>query len=154
LARDDTDVRTINNGVGGFYNDKEKALAANLQYYTTLTDCTDPIHCLTLNLEANASWVTPGTITQNVDWTAGGLGKAHKVALSGEVSWGTTRYGTTRPTSWRIDSELQYFKFWQDLPCNNNGVARAVCGAPTPLPATIAKDPWTWVWRETITFDF
>jgi Porin subfamily len=152
LARDDLDGRIINNGQGGFRLDHEKALAANIQYYTTLTDCTDPIHCLTLDLEANGTWVTPGSITQNVDWTQGGLGKAHKVALTGEISWGTTRYGTTRPTSWRVDNEIQWFKIWQDLPNNCNG--GSICAAPTPLPATIAQDPWTLVWRETVTFDF
>jgi hypothetical protein len=164
FAREDTDSRIINTGTGTFINDKEKALAANIQYYTTLTDCTDPIHCLTLDLEANGSWVRPGTATQNTDWASGGLGKAHKVALSAEISWGTTRNGTTRPTSWRVDNEVQYFKFWQDLPCNSNGIPGlggiAACtpttlgGTQSALPATVAKDPWTWVWRETVTFDF
>jgi hypothetical protein len=154
LIRDDTDSRIINTGTGTFYNDKEKALAVNAQYFHILTDCTNPVNCFTLNLEGNFAWVTPGSITQNVDWTNGGLGKARKMALSGEISWGTTRQGTTRPVFWRADFEVQYLKVWQDLPCNNNGLAGAVCGAPTALPVGISKDPSSWVWRTTITFDY
>jgi len=154
FTRDDTDSRIINNGFGSFYNDKEKVLTVNAQYFHVLTDCTNPVQCFTMDLEANYVWVTPGGITQNVDWTGGGLGKARKMALTAEVSWGTTRNGTTRPTFWRADFEVQYLKVWQDLPCNNNGLAGPVCGAPTALPVGISKDPSSWVWRTTLTFDY
>ena len=154
LIRDDTDSRIINNGAGCFYNEKEKALAVNAQYFHILTDCTNPINCFTLDLEANYVWVTPGNVTKNVDWTLGGLGNARKMALTGEISWGVTRQGTTRPVWWRADFEVQYLKVWQDLPCNNNGIASGVCGAPTALPINVSKDPSSWVWRTTITFDY
>jgi len=154
LTRDDTDSRIINTGTGTFYNDKFKALAVNAQYFHILTDCTNPVTCFTMDLEANFAWVTPGSITQNTDWTLGGLGKARKMALTGEISWGATRNGTTRPVFWRADFEVQYLKVWQDLPCNNNGNVVAACGAPTAIPVGINKDPSSWVWRTTITFDY
>jgi hypothetical protein len=154
LARDDTDSRIINNGAGGFYNDKEKALSVNGQYHWALTNCSDPVHCLVATAQATYVWATPGNITQNVDWTEGGLGKARKLALTGEISWGTSRNGSTKPVFWRLDAEIQYFKIWQDLPCNNNGNVGGVCFAPTALPLGITKDPSTWVWRTTITMDW
>jgi hypothetical protein len=162
LARDDTDGRIVNNGVGGFYIDKEKALAANLQYDHVLTDCTDPVHCFTMTLEANYVWVTPGSTTQNVDWTLGGLGKARHMYLSADVSWGVSRNGTTKPVFWRIDFEAQYSKLWQDLPCNANGgvataascTSTALGGTQTAVPGNVSKDPSSWVWRTTITYDW
>jgi Porin subfamily len=153
LARDDTDGRIINNGNGGFYVDKEKAWVFNAQYHAFLTDCTDPIHCLALTLEYNYANVTPGSITQNVDWTEGGLGKAHSQYYTAEISWGTSRNGSTRPVFWRLDSEVQYHKLNQDLPCNNNGNA-GPCGVATAIPLGITKDPSNWVYRTTITFDW
>jgi hypothetical protein len=155
LSRDDTDARIINNGAGGFYNDKEKALALNGQYHSILTDCTDAVRCFALTLEANYAWVTPGSITQNVDWTNGGLGKARSLYLTAELSWGISRNGSNRSVWWRLDSEVQYHKVWQDLPCNNNGnVGTGVCLAPTAVPLGITKDPSNWVYRATITMDY
>jgi hypothetical protein len=154
LTRDDTDGRIVNNGAGSFYMDKEKALVVNGQYTTILTDCTDPIKCVRFNIEANYAWVTPGNITQNVDWASGGLGKARKFALSGELSFGANTYGTLKPTFWRLDLEVQYLKVWQDLPCNNNGLSLAVCGAPTAIPIGISKDPDTYVIRATLSKDW
>ena len=155
LARDDTDGRWINNGFGSYSIDKEKDLLLNFQYDSILTDCTDPVKCVRLNLEANYVWVTPGSITQNVDWTLGGLGKARKMALTGELSFGANSFGTTRPTFWRLDLEVQYLKVWQDLPCANNGnTALAVCGTPTTLPFGITKDPDTYVFRATLSKDW
>jgi hypothetical protein len=151
LARDDTDSRTINTGTGTFYNDKERALATNIQYHHILTDCTDPVHCLSLNLEANYVWVWPGDITKNTDWTDGGLGNARKTALSAEISWGGGVSFRARPVFWRADFEVQYLKVWQDLACNNNGNILAACGAPTALPIGIAQNPASWVWRTTFT---
>jgi hypothetical protein len=154
LSRDDTDSRIINNGAGGFYNDKEKALAVNGQYHWALTNCSDPVHCLVATAQATYVWVTPGSITQNVDWTEGGLGKARKMNLTGEISWGTSRNGSTKPVFWRLDAEVQYSKIWQDLPCNNNGNVGGVCIAPTAIPLGITKDPSNWVYRTTITYDW
>jgi hypothetical protein len=154
LTRDDQDVRVINNGLGGFYNDKEKAWVFNAQYHSILTDCTDPVHCLALTLEYNYTNVTPGNITQNVDWTEGGLGKAHMQAYTAELSWGISRNGSTRPVWWRLDSEVQYRKLNQDLPCNNNGNTGIGCIAPTAIPLNITKDPSSWVYRATITMDW
>jgi hypothetical protein len=154
LTRDDMDVRTINNGAGGFYNDKEKVFVFNAQYHSILTDCTDPVHCLALTLEYNFTHVTPGTITQNVDWTQGGLGKADFQAYTAELSWGISRNGTTRPTWWRLDSEVQFRKLNQALPCNNNGNVGVGCGIATVLPTGISQNPNSWVYRTTITMDW
>jgi hypothetical protein len=160
LARDDMDVRTINNGFGGFYNDKEKAWVFNAQYHSILTDCTDPVHCLALTLEYNYTNVTPGNITQNVDWTEGGLGKANMQAYTAELSWGISRNGSTRPVWWRLDSEVQYRILNQTLPCNNNGNTAIACGTPTAVPLGISQiDAFhtranSWVYRATITMDW
>jgi hypothetical protein len=154
LSRDDTDSRIINNGNGSFYNDKEKALAVNAQYHWALTNCADPVHCLVATTMATYAWVTPGSITQNVDWTEGGLGKARKMNLTGEISWGVSRNGSTKPVFWRLDAEVQYSKIWQDLPCNNNGNVGAACGLATAIPFGITKDPSNWVYRTTITYDW
>jgi len=134
------DLRTINTGTGTFYNDKEKALVINAQYHSILTDCTDPVHCLALTLEYNRTHITPGSITQNVDWTEGGLGVATLNAYTAELSWGVSRNGTTRPTWWRADFEVQYRDLHQDLPSNCNG--NVGCGiAGTPIPLGIAQNP-------------
>jgi hypothetical protein len=160
--REDEDGRLVNNGVGGYYFDKEKELTVNAQYHFALTNCDDPITCLVGTLHANYAWDTPGNITQNVDWTLGGLGKARHMDLTAELSWGTSRNGTVKPVFWRVDFEAQYRKVWQDLPCNNNGasvgglgcVSTLAGGTQTALPIGIAKDPNTWVWRTTLTFDW
>ena len=163
FVRDDEDLRTINTGQGSFYNDKEKELTLNTQYHFAMTNCDDPIHCLVGTLHANYAWITPGSITQNVDWTLGGLGKGRHMDLTAEVSWGTSRNGTTKPVFWRVDFEAQYRKVWQDLPCNNNGNTAAgglgcvptnLGGTQSVLPVGIDKDPSTWVWRTTLTFDW
>jgi len=112
------------------------------------------VHCLALTLAASYAWVTPGNITQHTDWAQGGLGNAKKTALTAELSWGVSRNGSTRPVFWRADFEVQYLKVWQDLPGNCNGNVSGVCLAPTALPVGIAKDPDSWVFRTTITYDW
>jgi hypothetical protein len=154
LMQDPTDSRIINTGTGTFYNDKMKALVFNAQYHNTLTDCTDPIHCLTLTLEYNWAKVTPGQITQNTDWTNGGLGVTNAQNYTAELSWGVSRNGTTRPTWWRLDSEVQYRIVNATLPCNNNGVVGGGCGLATAVPFGITINPRSWVYRTTITFDW
>ena len=147
------DLRTINTGTGSFFNDKEKALVINAQYHTILTDCTDPVHCLALTLEYNRTQINPGSITKNVDWTEGGLGNGVLNAYTAELSWGISRNGTTRPTWWRADFEVQYRDVHQDLPNNCNG--NVGCGiAGTPIPLGITQNPKNWVGRATITFDY
>jgi hypothetical protein len=147
------DSRVINNGAGGFYNDKTSALVFNAQYHSILTDCTDPVHCLALTLEYNYTKITPGAITQNVDWTEGGLGVGTLNAFTAEISWGISRNGTTKPTWWRLDSEIQYRMVNQALPNNCNG--NIGCGvAGTALPSNIAQNPNSWVFRDTLTFDW
>ena len=159
--RDDMDARLVNNGAGGFFNDKEKALVFNAQYHSILTDCTDPIHCLALTLEYNWAKITPGQITQNTDWTEGGLGVGQVQNFTAELSWGISRNGTTRPVWWRLDSEVQYRIVNSTLPCNNNGnVGTGVCLTPTAMPLGISQtDAFhtksnNWVLRETITMDW
>jgi hypothetical protein len=155
LQLEHMDLRVINNGAGGFYNDKAKAAVFNAQYHSILTDCTDPIHCLALTLAYTYAATKPGDITKNVDWTEGGLGNAHTQVLTAELSWGTSRNGTTKPVWWRLDSEVQWRKVSQDLPCNNNGnTGTGACLAPTPIPLGITQDPSNWVYRATITFDW
>jgi len=144
------DLRTINNGVGGFYNDKSKVWVINAQYHSILTDCTDPVHCLALTLEYNHTKITPGSITQNVDWTQGGLGVADLDAFTAELSWGISRNGTTKPTWWRVDSEVQYRILNENMPANCNGVIG--CGAIGSL-GTVQKAN-NWVYRTTLTFDW
>jgi hypothetical protein len=96
---------------------------------------------------------TPGSITQNVDWTQGGLGIDTYQAYTAELSWGVSRNGTTKPTWWRLDSEVQYRINNQALPNNCNG--NAGCGvAGTPIPLGIAQNPRSWVYRATITMDW
>jgi len=146
------DLRTFNTGTGTFFNDKSKALVFNAQYHSILTDCTDPIHCLALTLEYNWSRVTPGDLTQRVDWTEGGLGVGTLQAYTAEISWGISRNGSTRPVWWRMDLEVQYRKLNQELPANCNG--GAVCVAPTAIPLGISQNPGNWVGRATITFDY
>ena len=158
---DPTDSRLINNGAGGYYNDKMKALVFNAQYHSILTDCTDPIHCLALTLEYNWAKVTPGNITQNTDWTEGGMGISQVQNFTAELSWGISRNGSTRPVWWRLDSEVQYRIVNNTLPCNNNGnVGTGVCLIPTAMPLGISQtDAFhtrsnNWVLRETITMDW
>jgi hypothetical protein len=108
---------------------------------------------LALTLEYNHTDVTPGSITQNVDWTEGGLGKAHLDAYTAELSWGISRNGSTKPVWWRLDSEIQYRKVSQALPSNCNG--NVGCGiAGTPIPLGISQNPSNWVYRTTITMDW
>jgi hypothetical protein len=81
------------------------------------------------------------------------LGIATLQAFTAELSWGISRNGTTRPTWWRLDSEVQYRLINQNLPNNCNG--NIGCGiAATPLPSNVALNPSSWVLRETITFDW
>jgi hypothetical protein len=150
---DPGDARIINTGTGTFYNDKMSALVFNAQYHAYLTDCTDPVHCLALTLEYNWARVTPGSITQNVDWTEGGMGISTVNMYTAELSWGTTRNGTTKPVWWRLDAEVQYRMLKEGLPCNNNGLAGG-CGLPTAIPLGLSTNPNTWVYRTTITFNY
>jgi hypothetical protein len=155
LSRDDTDGRIVNNGFGGFYVDKAKMWSFNAQYHAILTDCTDPVHCLALTLHYNLAQVTPGNVTQNVDWTEGGLGKAYHQYYTAEISWGVSRNGSTRPVFWRADFEVQYAKLNANLPNNcNGGGPSGVCAPASLIPLGITKDPSNWVTRATITFDY
>lgn len=155
FSRDDMDAKWINNGAGGFYADKEKLFTITGQYHHILTDCTDPVNCFRMNLYVTYTAITPGSITQNVDWTAGGLGKAHKMQLTGNIVWGANQdAGITKTythvTSPEVQFEVQYSKLWQDMPCNNNGDATIACITPTALPAGITKDPSNVVYRFTV----
>ena len=156
---DYTDSRIINTGTGTFYNDKMKAFVFNAAYHSILTDCTDPVHCLALTLAYNYARVTPGDITQNTDWTNGGMGVGYGQNITAELSWGISRNGTNRPVWWRLDSEIQYRIVNQTLPCNNNGMVGG-CGTPTAIPFGISQtDAFhtrenSWVLRETITMDW
>jgi hypothetical protein len=131
-----------------------KAVVFNAQYHSILTDCTDPIHCLSLTLEFNWAKVTPGNITQNTDWTNGGLGVSTVQNYTAELSWGVSRNGSTRPVWWRLDSEIQYRIVNQTLPNNCNGNVGGPCFLPTAIPLGITQNPRNWVYRTTITMDW
>jgi hypothetical protein len=114
-----------------------------------------------LTLEYNWARITPGNITQNTDWTNGGLGVGQVQNFTAELSWGISRNGSTRPVFWRLDSEVQYRIVNNTLPCNNNGnVGTGVCLTPTAVPLGISQtDAFhtrsnNWVLRETITMDW
>ncbi len=164
FIRDDTDARLINNGNGTFGFDKESAWAFNAQYHSILTDCTDPVKCVALTLEYNLAQALPGDTTRNTDWSLGGIGNATKQAFTAELSFGVSRNGTTMPTFWRWDTEVQYLTVTQDIPCNNGGVAGA-CGVASAAtqaalisvghsPTASKVTDSSWVWRNTITFDW
>jgi len=152
LARDDTDVRVINNGVGGFYIAKETGATFNTQYHHYMTDCTDPVNCWRFNIAFNYAWVQPGDLSKSVDWTLGGIGNARKMAITANVIWGNNYVNKAKPTLGELSFEVQYMKLWQDLPGNCNG--GPVCAAAT-LPIVnghaIDKDPSNWIGRLTAT---
>jgi hypothetical protein len=150
LARDDTDARYFNNGVGGYQADKETAAAFNADYHHWMTDCTDPVNCWRFNIAFNYAWVQPGDVTRAVDWTLGGMGNARKMSITANVIWGLNAANKSKPTLGDLSFEVQYNKVWQDLPGNCNG--GAVCIAATPLfvnGTAINKDPSNWVGRLT-----
>jgi len=161
LSLEALDGRLIPNGTAGTYSfEKFKAFVFNFEYHAHLTDCTDPIHCLVLSAMLNYTQVNARSVTANTDWTQGGFNSQNAWIPGIELSWGTDRYGTTKPTSWRIDSEVQYRSVNTTLPCNNNGNAALACGTPTPVPLGISQidanhvRSQSWDLRETITFDW
>jgi hypothetical protein len=126
LMRDDRDAIAINNGDGSFRMEKEKswAITAQLRHYWA------PLW--RSNFMFNYADITPGTTTQNTDWTLGGLGKANKVTAGVNLIWGN------KPKTSEIGLEVLYQKANQTL-------ASAPGVAPTPLPAGIVPngDNWT-----------
>jgi hypothetical protein len=151
LLRDDMDARWINhNGVQ--FADKEKYLVFNVAYHHIMTDCTDPVNCWRMNLAYNWARVTPGTITENTDWTQGGLGQGTLNRATLNFIWGANVVGSRLPTLGELSFEFQYWWLNQDLPNNCNG-GFTVCSAagPTPLPAGINQNPKSWVYRMTYT---
>jgi hypothetical protein len=149
LLRDDHDAIAINNGVGGFFLEKEKAFSINAELRVFLTDCTDPVKCWRLNLIGNYAEVTPGSITQNTDWASGGLGKAVRKGFGGNITWGASRWAGD------IGLEVMWFGINQSLPCNNAGnAALGVCGTPTTLPNGVSKDSSNVAYRLTFTKNY
>jgi len=146
LLRDDHDAIAVNNGFGGIILDKEKAFSLNAELRMFLTDCTDPVKCWRANLIGNYAEVTPGSITQNTDWTQGGLGKANRRGFGGNITWGASRWAGD------IGLEVMYFSLHQSLPCNNNGNASlGGCIAPTAIPLALPQNPNNIAYRLTFT---
>src|SRR5581483_4975390 len=85
LMRDDHDAIAISNGDSSYRIEKEKSwqVTALLKHYWTPN--------LHSNVFANYASVTPGTTTQNTDWTKGGLGKASQWAAGANLYWMTTK---------------------------------------------------------------
>ncbi len=151
LERDDGDFRAINNGNGTYSFDKESAFSFNVQYHHLITDCTDPVNCWRFNIAYNYAKVTPGTATQNTDWTMGGLGVATLNRFTADVIWGANRPPTAVPTSAEVSFEVQYIMLNQALPSNCNGGNGPCAAATDPAIFGVTKDPSGWVGRLTIT---
>ena len=149
LLRDDHDAIAVNNGAGGFFLEKEKAFSVNSELRVFLTDCTDPVKCWRVNLIGNYAQVLPGTITQNTDWSSGGLGKATRKGFGGNVTWGASRWAGD------IGLEVMWLGITQSLPCNNSGNASlGVCHTPTLLPNGIKRDADNIAYRLTFTKNY
>src|SRR5581483_843988 len=118
LMYDVHDAIAIPTGDGTFTIEKEKAWSATVQY----THYWNPL--LRTNLFYNYASVTPGTVTQNTDWTQGGLGKANQHSFVINGFWNLTKNA-------EIGLEAIYKKANITLP--GNGAA-----APTPLPAGVS----------------
>jgi hypothetical protein len=152
MNRDDLDARWVATpGGGSYFADKEKILVFNASYHHILTDCTDPVYCWRMNLAYNWARATPGTITQNTDWQSGGLGVGTIQRVTFNLIWGANVVNTSKPVFWETSFEVQYNWLSQALPCNNAGVAGAVCVAPVATPAQfgVAQNPSNWVFRLT-----
>ncbi len=162
LERDDGDFRAVNNGAGGYTFDKESAFTFNVQYHHIITDCTDPVNCWRFNLAYNYAKVTPGQVTQNTDWTQGGLGVATLNRITANLIWGANRPPVAVPTSAEVSFEVQYIMVNQALP-NNCAGGNAACvpigvagngvaaGANIPGTYGVSQNTNGWVGRLTIT---
>jgi hypothetical protein len=151
FLRDDTDARWFNNG-GVQAADKEKFLVFNAAYHHILTDCTDPVNCWRMNLAYNWARATPGTITENTDWTQGGMGQGTLNRVTLNFIWGANVVGASVPTLGELSFEVQYWWLRQDLPNNcNGGFTACVATGPTPVPLGITQNPASWVGRMTFT---
>jgi hypothetical protein len=130
LMRDDHDAIAINNNDGSFRMEKETGWSVNalLQHYWA------PLW--RQNFYANYAAITPGTVTQNTDWMAGGLGKANKTTVATNLIWGDK--GKTP----EIGVEIMYMKANQTLASNPGA-------PPTPLPAGIVQNGDNFVLRTT-----
>jgi hypothetical protein len=122
LMRDDHDAIAISNGDGTFRIEKETAwsAAAQLRHYWAPE--------LRSNFMVNYAEVTPGTVTQNTDWTLGGLGKANRTAIGANIIWGNSGKNS------ELSLEVMYVQGRQTLA----GVA------PTALPPGISANNDNW----------
>ena len=149
LLRDDHDAIAINRGDGTFFLEKERAFSVNSELRVFLTDCTDPVKCWRLNLIGNYAEVFPGKITENTDWTFGGLGHAVRKGFGGNITWGSSRWAGD------IGLEVMWFGISQALPCNNGGNANIGCSkAPTALPNGLSADAQNVAYRLTFTKNY
>jgi hypothetical protein len=124
LMRDDHDAIAISNGDGTFRIEKEKAWSGTAQYrHYWAPD-------LRSNIMVNYAEVTPGAVTQNTDWSLGGLGKANRTGIGANIIWGTSK------TS-ELSLEAMYVQSRQTL-AGTNGAA------PSALPAGISANNDNW----------
>ena len=131
LLLDDGDAIAIALPGGGYMLEKEKFMVWDFEYKHYLTSCTDPDWCWNIHLNNSLGWITPGTITQNTDWTKGGLGKYFGQKYEVGIHWGVAEL------TWEVELDFQWSTHHQDLG-HDPGLL------PTPLPAGIAKDSGAW----------
>lgn len=123
---DHHDAIAIANGDGTFRLEKETSWSAQvklLHYWAPM---------IRSNLFFGYAAITPGSTTQNTDWTLGGLGKASTYRVGANV-W----FGEQKKTS-ELGLEVFYGNTKQTVPGIN--------GAPSlnPLPAGLSADGSNW----------
>jgi hypothetical protein len=109
------------------------------------------VNCWRFNVAYNYARVTPGAISQLVDWTRGGAAVGNKNSVTANLIWGANRPPVSVPTSAEVSFEVQYNWVNRGLPGNCNG-GQSACVAPTD-PGLYGVSPNTnnWVGRLTIT---
>jgi len=130
---DDHDAIAIPLAGGGYTLEREQFSTFNFEYKHYLNACTDPDWCWNMHLNNSLGWITPGTITQNTDWTKGGLGKYFGQKYEVGVHWGVAEL------TWEVELDVMYTAHQQTLGHDPGS-------APTPLPVGISKDGNSWWW--------
>ena len=113
-------------------------MVINAQYHTILTDCTDPVHCLSGTSSIICACHSRKHHAE-CGLDEGGLGVDTYQAYTAELSWGISRNGTT--ADWRrLDLKSSRInKLWL---CRTIVTAMLACGiAATPIPLGISQNP-------------
>ena len=126
LMIDDHDAMAIARPEGGFRLEKEKFRTFNFEYKHFLTSCTDPDWCWRITASPSLGWFTPGTTTQNTDWTKGGKGKAFSQRYEIGIHWGVAE----------LTMEVGLGIAWAS---HRQNLAHDLGMAPTALPVGIKR---------------